>query len=373
VRSLSSIPAPLPIEDQLRSIHESLRRELPGIVRTAVARYDYKTDALKTYAHSTVDGASPLTSYEATLGSVPSLGELALSRADRVIADMSELAGLPSLHSRVLADRYGSSFTRPLFDGDRLRGFVFFDADAKGYFTPDVVLRVGVYTELISLLLTNHFFPARVLRSAAYMAVEMSHARDPETGAHLDRVARYARLVAIGVAEAQGLSDVFIEHLFDFAPLHDVGKVAIPDAVLLKQGRLTDDEYAIMKTHVTRGVELVDRLLGSLGAQSLRDITLIRNIVKHHHEAWNGSGYPDGLAGRDIPIEARIVMVADVFDALTSLRSYKRAWTMDEAFAHLAENAGKLFDPDCVAALTAAREKVEAIGRTFRDDPDPSP
>ena len=249
---ISSIPAPMPIEAQLREIHASLRSELPAVARIAIATYDGKTDLLSTFAHST-DGEVPFGHYEMRLAQVPSLGELARTRRDRVMPDLSILEQAPSPHSRAIAARYGSSYTRPLVEDGRLRGFIFYDAVEKEYFTPAVVQRLTVYSELVQVLLANSLFPARMIKSVAYVAQELSHSRDPETGAHLDRMSRYARIIALRIAPEHGLSDSFIEHLFAFAPLHDVGKVGIPDRILLKRGRLDDAEMAIMRTHVTKG------------------------------------------------------------------------------------------------------------------------
>ncbi len=356
------------IEERLQTLHDELLAELPGVARIALAVYDEKTDSLKTFAHSTRQG-TPLLRHEAKLAQVPSLKELATHRRDRVISDTAVLAGLPTRHSQAVAGNWGSSYTRPIFEGQRLRGFLFFDAVERAYFAPPVVLRLAVYSELMTLMLASSLFPARLLHSAVEVASTMSHERDPETGAHLDRMSRYSRLVALGVAQQYELSDVFIEHVLLFAPLHDIGKVAIPDHILLKTSRLNPEEFAVMKTHVTRGGEIVDRLLERLSLRDEKENTMLRNIVLGHHEAWDGSGYPHGLRGETIPIEARIVAVADVYDALTSERPYKAAWSADAAYAYLRERAGKHFDARCVTAMEGARATVEEIRHTFVDAP----
>lgn len=138
------------------------------------------------------------------------------------------------------------------------------------------------------------------------------------------------------------------------APLHDMGKIAIPDAVLLKQGKLNDEELAIMRRHPRIGHELLS------GSQN-RFIQVGALIALRHHERYDGSGYPDGLVGDAIPLEARIVAVADVFDALISPRPYKEAWTMEATLAYLYAQRGRLFDPRCVDALLRGREQLEHI------------
>lgn len=360
------MPPPPPIEDRLAELHQQLREEMPAIVRIAIAVYDSKTDLLKTFTSSDVVD-SPLTMHEAKLQSVPSLQELAETRSDRIINDLTVLADASTVHSQAVSSAYASSYTRPLFDGRHLRGFLFYDADTKDYFSPAAVHRLQIFSDLVSLLLTSTFFPARMLRSAVHAATYVSHTRDPETGAHLERMARYARLVALELRESHELGPAFIEHLLTFAPLHDVGKVGVPDAVLLKTGPLTDDEFLVMRSHVTKGVALIDELLESLGMLSLPHVGMLRNIILCHHEAWDGSGYPEGRIEREIPIEARIVTVADVFDALTSDRPYKRPWSIHETLRYFEQQSGRLFDPDCVAALLRVLPAVEEIRAAFPD------
>jgi two-component system response regulator RpfG len=178
--------------------------------------------------------------------------------------------------------------------------------------------------------------------------------RDSGTSANLARLAAIAGLVA----EQLGLFEDEVRMIELAAPLHDIGKIAIPDAVLLKPGPLDDAETALMREHPRIGHELLS------GSQN-RFIQLSAIIALRHQERFDGSGYPDGLAGDEIPLEARIVAVADVFDALVSKRPYKRAWSSDEALQYISEQSGKLFDPACVAALLKSRERLEEICRRF--------
>lgn len=146
------------------------------------------------------------------------------------------------------------------------------------------------------------------------------------------------------------------------APMHDIGKVAIPDHVLLKPGRLTEDELVVMKTHATRGAEF---LYGS----SSPLLEMAYHIAMTHHEKFDGSGYPHGLAGEAIPLVGRIVAVADVFDALTSARPYKAAWPLEDAQAFLREQSGRHFDPRVVEAFFAAQEQIMAVYERLHDEP----
>jgi len=178
--------------------------------------------------------------------------------------------------------------------------------------------------------------------------------RDAGTSAYLERMAHVAGLIA----EQLGLSEEEVRVIEMAASLHDMGKIAIPDAVLLKPGKLNEEELAVMRMHPRIGYELLS------GSQN-RFIQVGALIALRHHERYDGSGYPDGLVGEAIPLEARIVAVADVFDALISPRPYKEAWTMDATLAYLYAQRGRLFDPRCVDALFRGREQLHMICEKF--------
>lgn len=185
--------------------------------------------------------------------------------------------------------------------------------------------------------------------------------RDPETGAHIQRMSHYSALIARQLGQPRD----FIDALMMAAPMHDVGKIGIPDTILLKPGRLTAEEFAVMKQHPQIGYDI---LKGSSSAI----LRLGASIALTHHEKFDGSGYPRGVAGKDIPLEGRIVAVADVFDALTSERPYKPAWPLSRAIALLREGRGSHFDGDCVDALLHAWDEVLEIRSRCRDDGEPA-
>ncbi len=180
--------------------------------------------------------------------------------------------------------------------------------------------------------------------------------RDEDTGNHVLRVARFARLIADGL----GLNPMFSEVLEQAAPMHDIGKIGIPDRVLLKPGRLNHAEWEIMKTHSRIGYEI-------LHDSPSKYLRMGATIAYAHHECFDGSGYPLGLAGEAIPIEARITAVADVFDALCTWRPYKAPWSTDQAFDYLQSKRGRRFDPDCVDVFLDNREQVVEIAQTIAD------
>jgi response regulator RpfG family c-di-GMP phosphodiesterase len=180
------------------------------------------------------------------------------------------------------------------------------------------------------------------------LALEM---RDLETAGHTQHVVQYA--TALG--EAFGLNTLQLEALRQGAYLHDLGKLGVPDAILLKPGKLDPEEWSIMKTHVERGFHLASQIPGlTQGAL---------NVIRYHHERFDGTGYPDGLKGENIPLEARVFAICDVYDALVSIRPYKRAWTHEEALAQLRMDSGKHFDPSVVKTF------IETLGSNSSEKP----
>ncbi len=202
--------------------------------------------------------------------------------------------------------------------------------------------------------------------------------KDFETGNHFLRVSEYTACLA----EALGWSQKKISLVRLAAPVHDIGKIGIPDNILLKEGKLTPDEWEEMKNHCRYGHSILseNRFLRSFieegekgtSAVDLAEaggiITTAATIALNHHEKWDGSGYPTGLAGTDIPIEARITAIVDVFDALSSNRPYKKAWPEEECLAYLTEQKGKHFDPELVDAFTDNLEKIRKIRDEFSAD-----
>lgn len=197
----------------------------------------------------------------------------------------------------------------------------------------------------------------------------LAETRDNETGAHILRTQRYVRILAEHLKThedfATELTDENITLMFKSAPLHDVGKVGIPDAILLKPGKLSDDEFTIMKTHAQLGADALQVAERELGSNSF--LHYAREIALTHHEKWDGSGYPHGLSGASIPISGRLMAVADVYDALISKRVYKPAFSHDKAMGIIREGAGTHFDADVVNALNATEGQFQAIARQFGD------
>jgi putative two-component system response regulator len=174
--------------------------------------------------------------------------------------------------------------------------------------------------------------------------------RDDVTGAHIYRMSQYCNVLALGA----GLDAEAAEELLTAAPMHDIGKIGVPDHVLLKPGKLDDEEWDIMRAHTVMGAQI-------LSGSTSSSIRLARQIALEHHERWDGRGYPTGLAGEDISLEARICSIADVLDALTSTRPYKKPWTFDDALAEIDNSRGTMFDPELVEVFVGQQDEVRAI------------
>ncbi len=200
---------------------------------------------------------------------------------------------------------------------------------------------------------------------AVFALAKLADSRDPETGEHLERMRTYCRILAEHM-KRQGpyrdeVDDQFIEDIYRSSPLHDIGKVGIPDAILLKPGRLTPEEFNVMKTHTIIGA----KALRQAAAQSSYGgfLAMAELIARHHHERYNGRGYPDGMAGKDIPLSARIAALADVYDALTSARVYKPAFSPEKARELIREEKGEHFDPDVVEAFLNCEDQFFTLIR----------
>jgi putative two-component system response regulator len=204
------------------------------------------------------------------------------------------------------------------------------------------------------------------IRALAHLA----EIRDPETGNHIRRTQGYVQRLATRLREhprfAATLNEHYIDLLVRSAPLHDIGKVGIPDHILLKPGKLNADEWAIMQTHAKLGSAAIEEAERDI-QMPLAFLSVAKEIAHWHHEKWDGSGYPDGLAGGAIPVSARIMAVADVFDALISVRVYKTAMPFSAARDIIAAGRGKHFDPDATDAFLADFADFVAIAEHYRD------
>jgi len=353
--------------NQIEQIHRNLNETFPALCRISIALYDKETDMLKTFTNST-QGGTPIQYYSSKLSGSASLSKLVETREMRIIDDISAISSDQRHTKMIKAAGYRSSLTFPIFHKSALNGILFMNAKEIGYFTQKTVDQLKIFIQLISTLLIAETMPLKTLKGAVATAREFSRIKDEETGAHLSRMSHYARVIALEIAEKYDLNDEAIEYIFQFTPLHDVGKVGVPDHIILKKGKLTDDERSVVQTHVHIGGRIIDTMVDKFDLDGLDNVQMLKNIVLHHHECMDGSGYPEGLKGEAIPIEARITSTADVFDALTSKRPYKDAWSNRKALAYMQDHKGSMFDSDCVDALVASQSIVRSIQERFKED-----
>lgn len=202
-----------------------------------------------------------------------------------------------------------------------------------------------------------------------FALAKMAEARDPDTGHHLERVRRFSRLLAEKLSEQpeyrEQIDSEFVRQIYLTSPLHDIGKVAIRDEILLKPGRLTDEEFEIVKTHTTRGAEALESALAAYPDAAF--LQMAREVAVYHHERYDGEGYPEGLAGEQIPLSARIVALADAYDTITSRRVYKEAGDFASARRKITAGRGTQFDPDVVDAFLSVETQFVGIRNRFPD------
>jgi len=210
----------------------------------------------------------------------------------------------------------------------------------------------------------------RAQYSVVFALARLAEERDDCTGNHLERVSRFCRVLAEGLRDAgwytEEITDLFVRDIERSAPLHDIGKVGIPDSILLKEGKLTDAEWAVMRRHPDIGAETMNAILATSPGASF--LTMGRDVALYHHENWDGTGYGAGLAGEDIPLSARILRVADVYDALTTWRPYKEPWSHERAVAMVVEDSGVQFDPRIVEVMVSQQAAFDRLRLELSDE-----
>lgn len=356
------------ISDELIDLHEHIRGQWPYLLRIAVALHDKETGMLHTFIKSTVD-VKMLNHYSCELSTAKSLLDISTSHEPRLLQDLSVLEDSQTEHSQTLMKSdFQSSYTVPMYLNDILLGFIFFDSTKLDYFAPQLQKNLLEYSRLLESLIISEVLPIKSLIGMVNTTREITRARDEETGKHLTRMAHYVEIIALEVAYKYNLSDEEIEYMWFYAPLHDIGKIAIPDAILTKPGKLNDEEYRTIMTHVDEGEKMLNMIIANFDFQQLHHLHILKNIITQHHERLDGSGYPKALKSDEISIVGKISAIADVFDAMTSKRVYSDAQSIDEALEYLQENSGILFEKECVDAMIKNKAQLIKIHQQFQDD-----
>ncbi len=301
-----------------------------------------------------------------------SLDQVLESGEARIINDLEQYCeGAPlKLYNKMLLE-FGirASIALPLKVNKEPVGMIFFSSINKNVYTKEHSNFLSTLANSIAISLNQNIITKDIIFSSILALAKLSEARDEDTGEHMERMAKYSRLISKLLYENELYTDIitleYIDKIYEFSPLHDIGKVGIMDDILLKPGKLTEKEFIEMKRHAQFGGQVLrtaDKKLHDKG-KSLFAIGI--EIAEAHHEKWDGSGYPFGKKGEEIPLSARIVAVADVFDALTSKRPYKEAFSLEDSFRIIEEGKGKHFDPTIVDVVLQNRDQVENLYRKF--------
>lgn len=362
-----SLGEPMTFIGRLEHLYRVLREHYEGVHRFALALYDEADQTVSSFIYESDDG-SPLVGYSQPLENAPSLSLLAREQAVRVVEDMrifrSDDDQKP--HSEaLLSSGLRASFTMALRYNGRLLGFLFLNSRQIGYFGPEKQAYCNLWAHLIEQLLVRERVEVDRIQSLIRFATDISGRRSVETDGHVKRMAQFSRLIARGLQGSHQLSDDYIEYITLFAPMHDIGKVAISDAILHKPDSLTADEYEEMRRHVGIGQDIVDNAIQEFSLGGMEHTDMLRHIVLLHHEKMNGSGYMGCEGEAEIPLEARIVAVADILDALLSRRSYKDAWPLEKTLQELARMADHELDRACVQVILDNPEKIQQIRQRY--------
>lgn len=355
------------VDDVIEVLFSKLQEEMP-IDRLGVAFVDYNKGKIIA-EHSAINGGKLFlkTGFEQDI-TASSLKEVIITGKPTTIADMVDAyKNKPQSPSLALLTKEGmkSNMVIPLKMGQAVFGMLFFSSKEINYFSAkEIEIGEGIGDEIAALLNKSYFTKIIFTRITSSFS-ELVEGKDTSTGEHIERMVQYCVVLANGVKvknqKGYELSERDVLDLERHASSHDIGKVGIPDAILKKPGKLTPDEWSVMKTHATIGADIFAHLREGLMMFDPEFFKTAEDIARSHHEKWDGSGYPNGLANDAIPLVGRIVAIADVFDALTSQRVYKGAYTFDEAVRIIREGKGKHFDPFLVEVFNENLDSFKTI------------
>lgn len=265
-----------------------------------------------------------------------------------------------------------SSITLPLSLNNKPIGIIFFSSTTKNIYKEQHIDFLATLSSSIAISLNKNIFIDELLYSTVLALAKLAESRDEDTGEHLERMKKYSVKITEFLLEDNVYDDKitvgFMKEIERFSPMHDIGKVGIRDEILLKPGKLTPEEFDEMKKHTIFGAEVLKTAEEHMRRKDANLFGMGIEIAENHHEKWDGSGYPNKKAGEEIPLSARIVAVADVFDALTSKRPYKKAFSYEESFNIIVEGKGKHFDPNIVDAFIRHKDEIFELYKSFYTD-----
>ena len=342
---------------QLQSIAGRMQAHLPELDRVSFALFDEDQNSLKTYADSAFWNLQQAHN-EASMKELPVLTRCALLGTHRIIDDLTQLPS--NKHIEMLLEYgYRSSAAIPCYENEQFKGFIFLNSRRLNVFSDQVVSDLAPYLDMIKFcVMSENQIVHRIVDSAREILNE-ANVCPSDFIAHKERIAYYTRVIASHIAENYDFDDETVEHLSLFAQFHDLGKVRLPEHLVGQHQPLATDVRNQLHCYVQHGLDIVDEILEKLGYPQHPSVVLLTEIMAHHKEFLDGSGYPNGLSGSDIPISARIVAVANVFDALTVHRPHRQAWSIPLAILEMEKmvNRGQL-DRQCVDALREHQSEI---------------
>lgn len=313
--------------------------------------------------------------FSINLNESKSLQKIIETKDVRVLNDLEEYYKKNSESNStklILQEGFKSSLTAPIIgENEEVIAFLFFSSKEKNSFNIIDKERITSITDILSYIISKHMLIDDLITNTAFSFVKLVEGKDPETSNHIERMALYSKIIAQRLQQRSKYSKevdfLFVESLYKFAPLHDIGKVGIPDNILLKPEKLTVEEFEIMKGHSIIGAKVLSGFDNNLRQYERNFFNTAIKIAIGHHEKWDGTGYPNGLATDNIPLEARIVSVADVFDALASKRVYKEALPFNECIEIIKQLSGSSFDPEIVDAFLESKKKILGVYNRLKE------
>lgn len=303
-----------------------------------------------------------------------SLGAILKTKKPRIINDYEEYMSKNPKSSSVkliLEEGVFSSIAYPLIVNDVSIGIVFFSSGEKGVYTEEHLERVKLIANSLAISIEKNLLVDELILTSINGFAKLVEAKDCETGLHIERMQNYSKILARTLSKSPKykyiIDEQFINDIYKFSPLHDIGKIGIAEGILLKPGKLTYEEFEVMKKHTEIGASVLKKASNNLLRRGKRYFEMAIQIAQNHHEKYNGKGYPKGISGEDIPLAARIVAVADVFDALTSKRVYKNMFDIDSSLKMIESEKGKSYDPVVVEALMLSKKEILRIHEEYTE------
>ncbi|MHC1682824.1 MAG: HD domain-containing phosphohydrolase [Clostridiaceae bacterium] len=360
------------IEDSLDYVYKSFKEFIP-YNRVGLAMLDMN-DTVYSFAVKTDYKPKLDTGFSLEINKT-SLNKIVDYNKPRIINDYVEyLEENPdsSTAKLLVSEGVRSSISYPLMANNIIIGIFFFSSKKPNSYTEDYLERVRLIANNISIAIEKFLIVDDLILSSITGFAKLVEAKDSDTGLHIERMQNYSRIIAKGLSNLEKYKDVisykYVDDIYKFSPLHDIGKVGIADGILLKPGKLTHQEFEVMKTHTVIGGDVLKKAYSKSSKSDRHYFDMGIEIALGHHERYDGKGYPYGLSGDDIPLSARIVMAADVLDALTSKRAYKEAIDIETSINMMVDERGKMFDPDIISILLKYKRDILDIYYKFHEE-----